>query len=65
MNWFMLLQVSLGILKGALSAATKSQLPQEIIDGITAAINAVQTVHDQPVTKAQLESLRADGAFGG
>jgi len=64
MDWFALLGVALNLLKGVLAAATASKLPQEIIDGIQAAITAVQNVHSSPVTKAQLESLRIDGPFG-
>ena len=65
MSWLTLLMVALNILKGVLSAATGAKLPQEIIDGIQAAITAVESVASSPVTKAQLEQLRVDLPFGG
>ena len=65
MDWFTLLTVSLNLLKGVLAAATNVKLPQEIIDGIQAAITSLEGVHGSPVTKAQLEQLRVDAPFGG
>lgn len=65
MDWFTLVGVSLGILKGLLAAATKSKAPAEFIDAIQAAISAVQKVHGSPVTKTQISELMVDGQFGG
>lgn len=64
MSWFTLLAVALNLLKGVLAVATSNKLPQEIIDGIQAAIDAVSKVHALPVTKSQLEALRVDAPFG-
>jgi hypothetical protein len=65
MDWFSLLGVAIGLLKGVLAAATTSKLPQEILDAIQSSITALQGVHGSPVTKAQLEQLRVDAPFGG
>ena len=65
MDWFGLLTVALNLVKGVLSAATNAKLPQEIIDGIQAAVTALEAVHGSPVTKDQLEQLRVDAPFGG
>jgi hypothetical protein len=64
MDWATLITFSLGIMKGLLAAATKSKLPQEFIDAVQAAIDAIVKVHSQPVTKAEVQALMADGPFG-
>lgn len=64
MDWFTLVTVSLSILKGLLSAATRAKAPQEFIDAVQAAVNAVQQVHASPVTKNQVDGLMIDGPFG-
>jgi hypothetical protein len=52
-----ILQVILQLLGVALTLATKSSAPQEIIDGLQAALSQVQTVHDTAVTKTQIDGL--------
>lgn len=65
MNWYILLRLALMLTKGALAAATNAKAPQEIIDGLQAALDAHEAVHGLPVTKAQLEQLNVDAPFGG
>jgi hypothetical protein len=52
-----ILQVILQLLGVALTLATKSSAPQEIIDGLQSALAQVQLVHTTAVTKDQVESL--------
>jgi hypothetical protein len=52
-----ILRVILQLLGIAVTIATKNSAPQEAIDGLIAAITAVQQVHDTAVTKAQVDGL--------
>lgn len=58
MSALAVIQVVLALLSGVLAAATRSNAPQQIIQGVQAAIAALQQVHGSEVTKQQLESLR-------
>lgn len=60
MSALTVIQLVLTLLGGVLATAIKGNLPAEIIAGVQAAITALQSVHDSPVTKAQLESLRVE-----
>jgi len=53
-----IIELVLSLLSSILPQLTKSKAPQEVIDGIQAAINALAKVQGTPVTFAQLESLR-------
>ena len=57
MNAFFMLELALQLLKGVLAAATKAQAPQAIIDAISGAISAIEKVHNDPVTKSQIDKL--------
>lgn len=55
-----IISVFLPLLKAILAAATQNNLPAEIIDAISSAINALSSVHGSDVTREQLESLRVE-----
>ena len=65
MDWTVLVTLAISLTKGLLAAATKAQLPQEILDSLQAALDAFYKVHGTEVTKSQLELLRIDAPFGG
>jgi hypothetical protein len=58
MNVLNILAVVIPLLEGVLSAVTKAQLPQEVIQAVASAIAALNQVHGTEVTREQLESLR-------
>jgi len=61
MNMFLLLEaIILPMLKGILNSVTNSKAPQEIIDAIQAAIDALTKVRNTPITRDQLESLKIE-----
>ena len=53
-----ILDLLAGLAEGALSMATKASWPDELITAIQKAVDAIGAIHNDPVTKAQLESLR-------
>jgi len=57
MNALSAIELALGLLKG-ITAATANPLDDLVVAGVTAAIKDLEKVHGQPVTHAQLESLR-------
>ena len=61
MNAFFVLQLALQLLKGVLAAATKAPANTEggqaILDAISGAISAIEKVHNDPVTKSQIDTL--------
>ena len=57
MNWLYFIHLALALLQSVSSAAHKAGLG-ELAAEIDAAIAAVEKVHSEPVTRAQLESMR-------
>jgi hypothetical protein len=52
-----ILKVLLSLGGVAISMATNSNAPQEIIDGLQASLTEIQKVHDIAVTKTQVDGL--------
>ena len=53
-----LIEFGLGLSKQFLSSLTKSNAPAQVIDAVSAAVDALQKHWNDDVTKANLESMR-------
>jgi len=53
-----LISLGLGLLGQVISHFTKAKLPQQLIDGLQAAYNAIEQHAQDTMTKAEWESLR-------
>ena len=60
MNVLAIVSIVLPLLRGVLGSVTKSGLPAEIIDSLGAAITNLELVHNDPVTRDQLDALRVE-----
>ena len=53
-----LIQLGLGFGKQFLASLTKAQAPQQVIDAVSAAVDALQKHWNDDVTRANLEAQR-------